>query len=291
MENEYLDVLKETATTFSQIDRHVIIQMDEVHIQSAASYKGGKILGVIDNPADPPTTVFSIMISFLAKIYSTIVRLIPLGSSSADILFPIVKNIISDIEACNLYVEAICTDNYPLNVSLFKLFSDVQKYLQPIVTYPCHHTRSLILFFDIVHIIKSIRNNWLNLADYEKTFEFPSFNDCLDGCSNYEPSYKGFCVSFPVKNLVVNTHVHPSIYPKVCTATFDDLRMLFKSEISNILKRAPKLTSKACWPSRLESQNVNLALKIFHESTYCGLTSFKIEKNIIDNNQTVEFLI
>ena len=66
--------------------------------------------------------------------------------------------------------------------------------------------------------------------------------------------------------------------------------MLFKSEISDILKRAPKLTSKACWPSRLERQNVNLALKIFHESTYCCLTAFKIEKNIIDNNQTVEFL-
>ena len=93
-----------------------------------------------------------------------------------------------------------------------------------------------------------------------------------------------------MKNLVVNTHVHPSIYPKVCIATFDDLRMLFTSDISNILKRAPKLTSKACWPSRLERQNVNLALKIFHEATYCGLTTFKIEKNIIDNNQTVEFL-
>ena len=194
------------------------------------------------------------MIYCLAKKYSTIVRLIPLGTSSADILFPIVKNIISDIEARNLYVESICTDNYPLNVSLFKLFSDDQKSLQPIVTHPCHHTRSLILLFDIVHIIKSIRNNWLNLADYEKTFVFPSFTDCLEGCSNYEPSFKGFWVSFPVKNLVVNTHVHPSIYPKVCITTFDDLRMLFKSEISNILKRATKLTSKACWPSRLERQ-------------------------------------
>ena len=39
LENEYLDVLKETSTTFSQVDRHVIIQMDEVHIRSDAAIK------------------------------------------------------------------------------------------------------------------------------------------------------------------------------------------------------------------------------------------------------------
>ena len=67
---------------------------------------------------------------------------------------------ISDFESCNFFVEAICTDNYPLNVNLFKLFSDDQQSLQPIVTHPCHNERCPILFFDIVHIIKLIRNNW-----------------------------------------------------------------------------------------------------------------------------------
>ena len=190
LENEYLNILRETATTFHQLDRHVIMQMDEVHIRSDASYTGGKIIGPIDNPEDPPTTVFSIMISSLGKKYSSIVRLIPLGASSAVKLFPIVKNIISDIEACNLFVEAICTDAYPLNVNLFKLFSNDQKTLLPNVTHPCHPNRSLILFFDIVHIVKSIRNNWLNSPDYEKTFVFPSFSDSIEGCSNYVPSSK-----------------------------------------------------------------------------------------------------
>ena len=41
--------------------------MDEVHIRSDASYKGGKILGAIDNPSDLPSTVFSMMISSLMK--------------------------------------------------------------------------------------------------------------------------------------------------------------------------------------------------------------------------------
>ena len=67
LESEYLHVLKETATTFSPLECHVIIQMDEVHIKSEISYKGGKFVGSIENPDNPPTTVFSIMVSSLAK--------------------------------------------------------------------------------------------------------------------------------------------------------------------------------------------------------------------------------
>ena len=103
--------------------------MGEVHIRSDASYKGGRIIGSIDHPEDPPTTVFSMMVSRLMTKFSTIVRLIPLGSSSAAALLPIVINTISDIESCNLYVDAVCTDNYPLNVSLYKLLSPNHKTL------------------------------------------------------------------------------------------------------------------------------------------------------------------
>ena len=116
LENEYINVLKETATTFSHLDLHVIIQMDEMHISSG----GRRIIGSIENPEDPPTTVFSIMVSSLARKYSTIVRLIHIGSSSAGVPFPSVRNNIFDIESCNLFVQAMCTDLYPLNVSWFK---------------------------------------------------------------------------------------------------------------------------------------------------------------------------
>ena len=83
--------------------------MDEVHIRSDASYKGGRVIGSIDNPDDPHTTVFSIMVSSLSTKFSTIVRLIPLGSSSAETLYPVVNSIICDIESCGLSVEAVCT--------------------------------------------------------------------------------------------------------------------------------------------------------------------------------------
>ena len=172
-------MLKEIATTFKPLERHVILQMDEIHIRSDAAYKGGKIICSIDNPADPPTTVFSIMVSSLVASYYSIVKLIPLGFSSAEKLYPVIKSTICDIEAYDLFVEAICTDNYPSNVRLYKLFSSDSKLLERKVKHPCNPERSLILFFDIVHICKCIRNNWLNIKDCESTFIFPKFNECL----------------------------------------------------------------------------------------------------------------
>ena len=127
---------------------------------------------------------------------------------------------IHDIESCGLYVEAVCTDNYPLNVRLYKFFSADSK-LEPRVQHPCNPQRSLILFFDIVHIIKSIRNNWLNLKDYENTFIFPKFD----------------------ANISINHFTSSSTYPVLCYAHFQDIRNLFKSDKFNVLKRAPKLTA------------------------------------------------
>ena len=131
-------------------------------------------------PKDPATTVFSLMVSSLMRKFSTIVRLIPSGSSSAAYLYPIITKAIFDIETCGLFVEAICTDNYQLNVDLYKLFSDDGKILQPKVVDPCNPDRNLfVLSFDIVLIIKAICNNWLNSKDFEKTFiVYPKFNEC-----------------------------------------------------------------------------------------------------------------
>ena len=50
------------------------------------------------------------------------------------------------------------------------------------------------------------------------------------------------------------------------------------------------MTSKACWPSHLERQNVKLALKVFNGSTAAGLSSFNHEYKTGGVNQTVEFL-
>ena len=83
------------------------------------------------------------MASSLYRKWSQVVRLLPCSTNSAEDLFIMVKSVISDIEHCNLTVQAICTDNYPLNVSLFKLFSRDRNALTPSVSHPNDPNRKL----------------------------------------------------------------------------------------------------------------------------------------------------
>ena len=56
--------------------------------------------------------------------WSTIVRLLPCASLSVETIFPIsITSCVEDIERCGLFIDIISTDNYSLNVKLFKLFS------------------------------------------------------------------------------------------------------------------------------------------------------------------------
>ena len=66
------------------------------------------------------------------------------------------------------------TDNYPLNVKLFKLFSPSNK-LETRVPHPCDIHISLFLTFDFV-VLKTIRKNWLNQQCDSKLFSYPDFN-------------------------------------------------------------------------------------------------------------------
>ena len=120
------------------------------------------------------------MVSSLQKKWSSLVRLLPCASLSAENIFSVILSCVEDIERCGFFVDIISTDNYPLNVKLFnvklfKLFSPVGK-LQTCV-HPYDINRPLFLTFDFVHIIKTIRNNWLNLKSYDKSYIYYDFND------------------------------------------------------------------------------------------------------------------
>ena len=78
-----------------------------------------------------------------------------------------------------------------------------------------------------------MRNNRINEKDTNHTFTFPSFD------------------YFTLSN----------------SASFEDIRVLYKEEQRSVAKTAHRLTVKSCWPSNLERQNVGMALRIFNDST------------------------
>ena len=129
-------------------------------------------------------------------------------------------------------VQVICTDNNPLNVHLFKLFSPDGKTLQSSVPHPADATRPLVLMLYFVHILKSIRNNWINGMCIHQTFIYPDL-------STINLSH----IAYPLR-------IH--------AASFGDIRQQYLSE-SDV-------------PTSLERQNVKLALKIFDESTLAAIS-------------------
>ena len=112
----------------------------------------------------------------------------------------------------------------------------------------------MFLIFDFVHILKNIRNNWLNLKYYNRTFRYLKFED------------------FNVLNV----------------ASFQDICYLYKTEQYSV-KLAPRLSAKACYPSNFERQNVSYALKVFDESTVGALRIFSISRPTMLSN-TADFV-
>ena len=121
--------------------------MDEIHLKPEYSNKGGDIIGTSDTSNEPAKTILAFMISSIFIKWSTIVRLLPCSETNASEMFHMTKKVISDIESCDLFVVTLVTDNYPLNVRLFKLFTTSSQ-LKHCVPHPIDSIRFLFFLFD-----------------------------------------------------------------------------------------------------------------------------------------------
>ena len=77
--------------------------MDEIHVASDVSYKGGRIIDSCVDPEHLIRTIFAIMASSLDKKWSTVVRLVPLSTTSAKDIYPVIFQVIADVERCGLF--------------------------------------------------------------------------------------------------------------------------------------------------------------------------------------------
>ena len=142
------------------------------------------------------------MVSSLSKKWSSVVRLLPLVKPKASDLLPISVQVIKDIKQLGLFVDVIVSDNYPPNVNLFKLLGITKNCC--LVLHPNDNPRSLYLMFDFVHIVKTIKNNWLNQKDSNCTYMFPKFEDISQ--SNYPMRLSQATFQVMNRNLIIYKH-------------------------------------------------------------------------------------
>ena len=115
-----------------------------------------------------------------------------------------------------------------------------------------------------MHILKTIRSNWLNQKYDSKLFSYPDLN-CIsiDQCTN------------PLK---------------IQFASFRDIHMLYYSENDSLAKLAPRFTLKSLYASDLELQNVKFVLKVVHESTIAALAIQNEQRSPAFKCHTSEFV-
>ena len=112
-------------------------------------------------PEHHATTVLSFMTCCLFGGKKVLYKALPVFRLDADFQYEKTMLIINSIKKCDGTIVAILCDNNRVNQSFFKKFDCITPW--------CIKDNTFLLF-DYVHILKSIRNNWLTERTQELRF-------------------------------------------------------------------------------------------------------------------------
>ncbi|XP_035217487.1 LOW QUALITY PROTEIN: uncharacterized protein LOC118190813 [Stegodyphus dumicola] len=171
----------------------------------------------------------------ISSKYKDVVHILPVKKITADILFHYIKKIICGLEEIGIHIFCIITDNNAINQKAVSCFADPPK-SSIVYRHPMSNEKPLFFMLDTVHLIKSIRNNWLNQKNEGKCMFYPPFASNMAGANK----------------------------DKLKTASLQVLRKLQQIDSPNLIHYGYSLTLKSLNPSNLERQNVKFVLQIFN---------------------------
>lgn len=238
--NSHIKYIKEKVKYLNDNEKLVNLLLDEIYVKSCLSYKGGKIEGVSGNlPNESATTIQTFMISSIASHNKDVVGLFPVKNLTHEYLFKLTNQMLEILTTAGYNVISIISDNNRVNRKMFEKFSG--GVIQSSVENPYSKADRIFLLFDSVHIMKCVRNNWLNQTDNRQTFIIPNIN--ADGENSDSKFY----------------------------AQISDLKLLYTEEEHSTIKLAPSLSKKVLYPSSTERQNVRYCIKLFDDKNIAAL--------------------
>ena len=113
------------------------------------------------------------MISSILSPKKDVVSLVPVQKMTAHDLYTITLEVIMNVVTAGYRIVAIISDNNIINRKMFIELSGSGS-LVPYIVNLVNTFDRIYLLFDTVHMLKCIRNNWINQAD--KTFVYPDFH-------------------------------------------------------------------------------------------------------------------
>lgn len=151
----------------------VTLMMDEIHVQPFFffNFKGGFITGAAVNKWCPAKTAHVFMKRSLLSSDKD-VHIPPVAQIEAIMLHYVLRKLIVNIESLGFKVIAVISDNNSINRKTMQFFANL-----PNVSIAYQHlvdsSRPLFFILDLMHILKPIRNNWLNQKNSGRCMYFP----------------------------------------------------------------------------------------------------------------------
>lgn len=260
-EGETVNYLKTMRGQITEREAFVVLELDEIYLNGKMEYKSKSLIGAAENDTSfNAKTAQVFLINSIFGHFEQVVRIHPIINLDGILLLDLTEAVIKLIQNCGFRVICIMSDNNRINRNMYERM--LAKYR---VTHDCKFVVQLpdskyltFLTFDPVHILKCIRNNWINQKDVEKSFVIRPFNE-LRG--------------------------------DFLTASFLDIRKLYHYESKQLLKLAFRLNKQTVYSNNLERQKVILAVNVFDESTRVALkTMYDKGNGIVRHRGTLEFI-
>lgn len=258
LESNFLHYIKQKFNLLNDSDKKVMLLMDEIHLKQFMDFKSGNVLGMAYNSENLANSAHVFMIKSLLSKYKDVVHIVPVKTIKAEDLFDITDKIIRGLEEIGYFVFCVITDNNSINRKCVRFFANPPK-ASIVYPHPCDSTRPLFYMADTVHLLKCIRNNWVNQKCLEKFMYYPPFPD-----SNTTEKFK--------------------------TAAWSALKEMHNIECNSLAKFGYNLNFKSLHPTSFEKQNVKLVLNVFNDYVVKGLRSLGEKKEILYYKDTADFI-
>ena len=243
--------LKLRVSKLSELQRNVLLIIDEIYVAKRVEYSAGEIHGLTSD-GSVASTLLCFMVKSVAGKYKDLVAMCPVaGGLTAAKLNDCYTDVMETLRQIGLTVVAISVDNAAANRKFFTDFlchGSLATSITDAVT-----QQPIYLIFDPVHDLKNVYNNFQS----RKVFECPEFGENL---------------------------------PTGCRADFNHIAQVYHFESSAALKKAHKLTPSVLNPRSIEKTSVKLATCVFAESTRDSLRFYSAHDDKPEWIGTADFI-
>ena len=218
--NTCITFLKSKAALLTPDELLVNVQLDEIYVKPKIQYKGDKIVGCAENKDQAlASRIQCFMISSIKSKNKDVISLTPFQNMVAADLHQLILQVINNVTKAGFRIISLISDNNIINRNSFKLLSGTD-ILKPYIINPVNKEDKIYILFDTVHLLKCVRNNWINLRNNQKTFDFPDMTD---------------------KNTIL-------------AASFSHFEVMYNMEHTSLVKQATRLNYKSLHPHSIETK-------------------------------------